>query len=105
LIEINNPTGISEFTPSTPSNYLLRVAPNPVRKNTTIVVSMPKAAPVHIDLVDAAGRIEDKIFAGSLPQGQHRISYEIKSRLTSGTYFIRLYNNGNSVLKKITVLN
>jgi hypothetical protein len=105
LIEINNPTGISEFTPRTPSNYLLQVVPNPVRRNTTIVVSMPKPAPVHIDLIDATGRIEDKIFAGSLSRGQHRISYEIKSRLTSGSYFIRLYNNGNSVLKKITVLN
>lgn len=105
LIEINNPTGISEFTDRTSINYSLQVAPNPVRRNTTIVVSVPKSAPVHIDLIDAAGRIEDKIFAGSLSQGQHRIGYGIKSRLTSGTYFIRLYNNGNSVLKKITVLN
>lgn len=105
LIEINNPTGVSEYTTSTPSKHMLQVAPNPVRTKTTISFSMPKASPVHIDLINASGRIEDRIFAGNLPQGQHRISYEIRKHLTSGTYFVRLQNNGASVLRKVTILN
>ncbi len=105
LIEINNPTGISEFTSGTPSRNILQVAPNPVRSRTTISFTMPKASPVNIDLVNNAGRVEDRIFSGSLPQGKHRIIYEIKKRMTSGSYFIKLAHNGENVVKKVTILN
>jgi hypothetical protein len=105
LIEINNPTGVSEFKKSTPEQHYLQITPNPVRTRTTISFSMPQASSVNIDLINTAGRIEDKIFAGSLPQGQHRISYDINKRLTSGSYFVRLQNNGANVLRKLTILN
>lgn len=105
LIEINNPTGVSEFTAGTPSKHLMQVAPNPVRTKTTISFTMPKASPVNIDLINPSGRIEDRIFSGNLLQGRHRISYEIKKKLTSGPYFVRLHHNGDNVMRKITILN
>jgi len=105
LIEINNPSQIKEFETVTPSRRTIQIAPNPFRENTTIAFSMPKASPVHIDLVDAAGRIRDRIFAGDLPHGQHRINYRLQKRLTSGSYFVRLYRNGESIVRKITILN
>jgi hypothetical protein len=105
LIEINNPTGISEYTTSTPSKHMLKVAPNPARTKTTITFSMPKASAVNIDLINASGRIEDRIFAGDLSPGQHRIVYEIKKRLPSGSYFVRLQNNDANALRKLAVLN
>ena len=105
LIEINNPTGISEFTTEKPTRYSLNVSPNPVRTRTTISFSMDKASQVNIDLINLSGRVEDRIFAGNLAGGKHRISYEIKKRLTSGPYFVRLNHNGANALKKVTILN
>ena len=105
LIEITNPSQISELKTSSPLSRSIQVTPNPFRKRTTIVFSMPKASPVHIDLINSSGRIEEKIFTGNLSQGQHRISYEMKRKLTSGSYFIRMYNNGDNVIRKVTLLN
>jgi hypothetical protein len=105
LIEINNPTGVSELETGVVSDRVLRVSPNPVRDKTTIAFSLSRTTPVYIDLINTSGRIEDKIFAGSLPQGQHRIGYQIKKQLTSGSYFIRLYYNGANAMKKVTILN
>ena len=105
LIEINNPSHINEFETGTPSHRAIQVTPNPFRRNTTIAFSMPKTAPVHIDLIDTAGRISDTIFTGNLAHGQHRISYQLRKRMTSGSYFIRLHCNGESIVRKITILN
>jgi hypothetical protein len=105
LIEVTNPSQISELKTSSPLSRSMQVTPNPFRKRTTIVFSMPKASPVHIDMINSSGRIEEKIFTGNLSQGQHRISYEMKRKLTSGSYFIRMYNNGDNVIRKVTLLN
>ena len=105
LIEINNPTGVSELETGTVSDRVLGVSPNPIRNKTTIAFSLPRTAHVYIELINTAGRIEDKIFAGNLPQGQHRIGYEMRKKLASGSYFIRLYHNGTNTMKKVTILN
>jgi hypothetical protein len=105
LIEINNPTGINELTKDTPAKHSLSVAPNPIRTRTTISFSMPRTSQVNIDLINVSGRVEDRIFAGNLSGGKHRINYEIKKRLTSGPYFVRLNHNGANILRKVTILN
>jgi hypothetical protein len=105
LIEINNPTGVSELTQSAASNGSIRVTPNPFRTKTTIVYSVNSTSPVHIDLIDTAGRVEDRVFAGYLTPGEHRIDYIIKKKLTAGNYFIRIHGNGSNALKKVTILN
>jgi hypothetical protein len=105
LIEITNPSHISELQTGRLFGRSIQVAPNPFRKRTTIAFSMPRASTVHIDLINSSGRIEDRIFNGNLSQGQHRISYEMKRRLTSGSYFIRMYSNGDNAIRKVTLLN
>lgn len=105
LIEITNPSYISELKTVGPLNRSMQVTPNPFRKRTTVVFSTPKASSVHIDLINASGRIEDKIFTGNLSQGQHRISYEMKRKLASGSYFVRIYSNGSNTVRKVTLLN
>ncbi len=105
LIEITNPSYVNELQTGSLSSRAIQVTPNPFRKRTTISFSMPKSSTVHIDLINPTGRIEDKIFTGNLSPGQHRISYEMKRKLTSGSYFIRMYNNGASAIRKVTLLN
>jgi len=105
LIEINNPAGVSEFKRTAVLSGSMQVTPNPFRKKTTIVFSANETSPVQIDLIDTAGRIEDRVFAGNLARGEHRIDYIIKKKLSAGNYFIRIQGNGNNALKKVTILN
>jgi hypothetical protein len=105
LIEINNPTAISEFKPAIPSKQLLKIAPNPARARTTISFSMPQASHVQIDLINVSGRVADRIFDGNLARGQHRISYAINKHVASGSYFVRLHNSTGNALRKITIMN
>jgi hypothetical protein len=105
LIEITNPSNVNELQTGDLFGRSMQVAPNPFRKRTTIAFSMPMASVVYIDLINASGRIEERIFNGNLSQGQHRISYEMKRKLTSGSYFIRMYSNGDNAIRKVTLLN
>ncbi|MDH4211295.1 MAG: DUF362 domain-containing protein [candidate division WOR-3 bacterium] len=105
LIEINNPSGTQELKEHTPFNGTVKITPNPFRGRTTIKFSAATAAPVHIDLIDPAGRVTDRIFAGNLPSGDHRIDYIMKKKIAAGNYFIRIYNNSGSSLKKVTIFN
>ncbi len=105
LIEINNPSGIKELTTTAPFNGSVKITPNPFRGRTTIRFTAESAAPVRIDLIDPAGRIRDRIFAGDLPSGEHRIEYTIRKKLAAGNYFVRIYNNTGSSFNKVTIFN
>ena len=104
LIEINNPYGIEESKTMRPQDGILKISPNPFRERTTIFLFLPKASPVHLDLINATGRIETNIYSGYLNRGAHRINYRINKRLASGTYFIRLYYQGEARISKVTIL-
>ncbi|UCD05768.1 MAG: DUF362 domain-containing protein [candidate division WOR-3 bacterium] len=105
LIEINNPSGIQELSTITPFNGRVKVTPNPFRGRTMIYFSSAVASPVHIDLIDPAGRVTDRIFNGTLPSGEHRIGYIIRKKIAGGNYFIRIHNNAGSSVKKVTIFN
>ncbi|HEC77627.1 MAG TPA: DUF362 domain-containing protein [candidate division WOR-3 bacterium] len=105
LIEINNPSGIKSFQTNRPADGLLKVAPNPFRSNTTIILSLAQTSFVHLDLISASGRVESSIFHGKLIKGTHRIAVNLKNRLPAGSYFIRYYNGGETRIKKVTLID
>jgi uncharacterized protein (DUF362 family) len=105
LIEINNPSNIAESKTIKPGDGVLKITPNPFRRRTTITLSLKHNSAVHLDLINATGRTAAKIYSGQLTKGTHRIDYNINKKLTSGTYFIRLYNRGNVRIKKVMILN
>jgi hypothetical protein len=102
LIEINNPQAIEENDGSV--RAALGVAPNPFRNGTTITLTPTVNNYAYLDLIDAAGRIRDKIFAGPLAAGTHRIDYHCPKRFAAGTYFIRLYINNRMTTRKVSIL-
>lgn len=104
LIEINNPSGIGHFNEADSPGGLARITPNPFRTRTAIIYSPAALSAIRIDLIDAAGRTQDRIFHGILAAGTHRIEYVIRKELAAGSYFIRIMDNGRSIVKKVTVL-
>lgn len=104
LIEINNPTGIKESKAIEQTNGALQVTPNPFHKSTTITLNLGRTSAVHIDLINTSGRLVTNIYQGQLAKGMHRINFNVKKSLGSGTYFIRLYNQGKTTIRKATIL-
>lgn len=104
LIEIINPQGIEERNIGL-TDKLLKILPNPFRKSTTLNLTLPNDSPVYIDLIDISGRTTENIFSGYLTKGAHHITYNKKGNIASGNYFFRIYYQGSTYLKKVTVLN
>jgi len=105
VIEINNPSGMQESQIDTPLFGTVKITPNPFRNRTTIRFASSSSSPVRVDLVDPAGRIADRIFAGTLPSGENLIDYVLKKKIAGGNYFIRIYNTAGSSVKKVTIFN
>jgi hypothetical protein len=69
----------------------LAVTPNPAAANATVVLTLPRAAAVSLDLVDVQGRIVRRLGPGTatLAAGTHRIPLEA-SDLAPGVYRVRV---------------
>lgn len=103
LIEINNPSGINESRAAHQGKSILEIAPNPFKKSTTITISSKNSSAAYIDLIDTSGRVITNIYQGQLTRGIHRINFNVNEKIGAGTYFIRLYNQGVSSIRKITI--
>lgn len=104
LIEINNPSGITEVGIIEPGSGNLRIAPNPFHRRTTISFSLMHDSTVHLDLVDSAGRVLTKIHSGHYTTGTHKVSYILNNQIPTGAFFVRLYNAGEIWTKKVMIL-
>lgn len=105
LIEIINPSSIEEKKAVIPEDGSLRVLPNPFHRRATITFSQSRLSTVHLDLINATGRIAEKIYSGQLSNGTHRIDYNVSKKISAGIYFLRLYSHGKTRIKKVTILN
>ncbi|MBA7471721.1 hypothetical protein ES707_07031 [subsurface metagenome] len=105
LIEINNPSNIEESKTIIPINGVFKVSPNPFRTRTTITLSLERNSAVHLDLINTTGRITGKVYSGQLNKGTHRINYNLNKKFSAGHYFIRLYNQGQTQVKKVMILH
>jgi hypothetical protein len=104
LIEINNPSGVSEAKITQLDKNLLKIAPNPFKKKTSLFISSPNTSAAKIDLIDASGRIITNIYKGQINKGMTHINFNADSNIKAGTYFIRLNNQGMTTVRKITML-
>jgi len=104
LIELNN-VGVGEAGRPDAGDGLFEVSPDPVRGRATVTFALSRPGPVSLDLVDAAGRTEARLFAGTLRRGRHNVDWRAGRRLAGGTYFLRLNNGGATRVRKVTVVN
>jgi len=104
LIELNNP-GIGESGEPVPSDDLFAISPDPVRDRATVTFAISRQGPVLLELVNAAGRTEARLFAGTLNKGRHHIAWRVGRRLPAGTYFLRLNNAGATRVREVMVVH
>jgi hypothetical protein len=78
--------------------------PNPVVGRLTVAFSLPDAGSGSLELFDVAGRrVLSRDLAGLAP-GRHVLALDREVRLPAGVYMLRLTQMGNSVLKRVVLL-
>ena len=104
LIELNN-LGIGESGRPVAGDGLFDVSPEPVRDRATVTFAVSRQGPASLELLDAAGRTEARLFAGTLDKGKHSVNWHAGRRLAGGTYFLRLNSGGATRVRKVLVVN
>ncbi|MCB9514488.1 MAG: hypothetical protein H6694_09290 [Candidatus Latescibacteria bacterium] len=82
--------------------------PNPFNPATKISFSLPRAMRVTVEILDAAGRHVDTLFAGELPEGGHALTWngaDGQGRAqASGLYLYRLCGDGWQRTRRMLLL-
>ncbi|MEM1042728.1 MAG: penicillin acylase family protein [Bacteroidota bacterium] len=80
------------------------VYPNPpVGEVTRVVVEMPTAGTMQLEVIDVLGRTVATLRNGAMAEGTHEL--EVSTRdLGSGVYFVRLRADGQTQTRKLTVV-
>jgi uncharacterized protein (DUF362 family) len=104
LIELNN-VGVGEAGRPVPGDGLFEVSPDPVRDHATVTFAVSREGPVSLELLNAAGRTEARLFAGTLDKGKHNVDWRAGRKLAGGTYFLRLNSAGATKVRKVMVVN
>jgi hypothetical protein len=60
---------------------------------------------VSLELLDAAGQTEARLFAGTLDKGKHNVNWRTGRKLAGGTYFLRLNSAGATRGRKVLLVN
>jgi hypothetical protein len=77
--------------------------PNPFTNSTTIEIVIPKTMKVQIRLYDQLGRVIQTLMDETKTPGNYTIQVN-KNALKSGVYYYQLHANGQTMVRKMTVL-
>jgi hypothetical protein len=80
------------------SNY-----PNPFNPTTNIQYSLPKDGNVTVKIFDITGRNIAEVYSGYRAAGTYTEKFD-RSNLSSGIYFLRVENQGISIVRKISLI-
>jgi hypothetical protein len=82
--------------------------PNPFNPATKISFDLPRAMRVAVEILDAAGRHVDTLFAGELPEGGHTLTWSGVDgqghAQASGLYLYRLRGDGWQQTRRMLLL-
>ena len=81
---------------------LLPTYPNPVRGHATVRFAVPERQAVRIDLYDMLGRRVQTVIDGE-QDGRTEQMLDV-SRLSSGTYFLRMQTGSHTETQRVTVV-
>ena len=77
--------------------------PNPFNPLTTLRFSLPAAARIRLSVYDVRGRRVALLYDGEKEAGWHSLDWDARGR-ASGVYFARLETGGESLTRKLVLL-
>lgn len=91
-----------------PVQMQLSVHPNPFRESAKLDFELSGKGPVSLSVYNIRGQKVATLAEGELPAGKHRLAWNGKDRqgrqAASGLFFIRLEQEGRSVVRKAVLL-
>jgi hypothetical protein len=95
-------TGVGSAAPPTALtlNYLSAIpSSGPVR----FQFGLPAAAAVRLAILDVQGREVATLIQGSMPEGWHTATWEMRGRAPAGLYFARLSTGDRNIIRRFAV--
>ncbi|MGQ9707811.1 MAG: T9SS type A sorting domain-containing protein, partial [bacterium] len=77
-----------------------KVLPNPFARRVVIRYQVPVSGPVRMSVIDASGRVVERLMDGSLAPGKGELVWEPVA-LGPGVFFIRLETQGNGITERV----
>jgi hypothetical protein len=95
-----------EGPPAPPARLTLGPCrPNPFSASTALRFTLPRAAPVRLELLDPQGRRVRRLFAGPLGAGLHELTWDGRdeqgNRVALGIYWARIESEGDAATRKV----
>ena len=94
---------MTEGPPSPNAIHLSVVGPNPLRRATSLALTLDHSADVRVGVYDGLGREVTVLLSGERAAGRHEFSFDA-STLPAGVYFVRAEAGGAAVTRPLTVL-
>ena len=89
--------------------WLAPPTPNPCRRETEIDFSLAEPKPVHLEVLDLAGRRVATLVRGARPAGRQSVRWDRRgddgTRVASGVYFVRLVDATESFKTRLLVVD
>jgi hypothetical protein len=83
---------------------LAPVVPNPTHGGGRTTFALPRAAHVHVSLLDVQGREVLVLADGEYPAGRHSVSFGARTPIGAGLYFVRMrVANGPTFTRRLAV--
>jgi hypothetical protein len=105
--QCQSPVSVSDSGHS-PLPAPLSVVPNPTLRHAVIGFGTSGNGPVLIGVYDPAGRSVRRLYAGGLPAGDHRISWDGREGsgrvVPAGIYFVRVLTPKTSAVARLVVV-
>lgn len=101
-----NKVFLQEFEVDIPAPANVQIAsvyPNPATHNTTLILDLPEAQPITLDLYNALGQHLITHSESRLDAGRHFITLDISS-FSQGTYFARIITSTHSLQRSIVIV-
>jgi hypothetical protein len=89
LVDLRGVLTAAEPGPEPSDGLSVAVAPSPVRRQGTVVVTVQRAGRVSVGLYDVLGRRAAVVHEGALGAGTHRLPFDAR-RIPAGVYVVRV---------------
>jgi uncharacterized lipoprotein YddW (UPF0748 family) len=100
----NAPTAVEQSVQSLPAQFaLLQNFPNPFNPVTRIAYDLPKPGQVRLAVYDITGRNVAVLVDGIRNTGRHQVEVDAR-KWSSGTYFYRLDQGGQTLIRKMLLI-
>jgi uncharacterized repeat protein (TIGR02543 family) len=83
---------------------LSSVVPNPTRGVGHVIFALPRAARVHVGVLDVQGREVLTLADGEYGAGRHNVELSQTHALTPGLYFVRMTAPEHTLVKRFAVM-